>query len=261
MTRRPRSLDDDALGRALIAASHDIEWPIAPDLGGRVSRQLLELERQPTLSRPRLSLPSRRRTLLLVVVALVLLAGAALAARFVIDLGALTIETIPGRPTALPSAVASGPTIGHPATLGEAEREAGFAAHVPDALGAPEAVSVDTPPGGSRIVLAWAAGVTRPAIDDLPWGAVLYEFQGDAAIASKTLFTDATTFGHVEVAGQDGWWITGEHELDLVTGDGTYARYRVTGNVLVWNVDGIVLRLETSLDKAAAVRIAESVPS
>ena len=51
------------------------------------------------------------------------------------------------------------------------------------------------------------------------------------------------------------------HELDLVTDDGTYARYRVTGNVLVWEVDGIVLRLETSLDEAGAVRIAESIPS
>jgi hypothetical protein len=29
--------------------------------------------------------------------------------------------------------VASGPTLGHPATLREAEREAGFTAHVPDA--------------------------------------------------------------------------------------------------------------------------------
>ena len=44
-----------------------------------------------------------------------------------------------------------------------------------------------------------------------------------------------------------------------MTHDGTYARYRVTGNVLVWESDGTVLRLETSLGRAAAVRIAESI--
>ena len=46
-----------------------------------------------------------------------------------------------------------------------------------------------------------------------------------------------------------------------MTDDGTYARYLVTGNVLVWESDGIVLRLETSLDRAAAVRLAESIPA
>ena len=229
--------------------------------GGPGVPRLRDHERHPSLARPRLSLPRRRRTLLLVVAGVVLLAAAALAAKVVIDLGALTIDTIPGRPTALPSAVASGPTLGHPATLAEAEREAGFAAKVPETLGAPDAVWVDTAQDGARIVLAWSASETLPAIDGLPWGAVLYEFRGDAALASKLVFTEANTFENVKVDGQDGWWIAGEHELDLVTDDGTYARYRVTGNVLVWKVDGIVLRLETSLDKTAAVRIAQRIPS
>jgi hypothetical protein len=178
----------------------------------------------------------------------------------VIDLGVLTIDTIPGRPTALPSAVASGPTLGPPATLPDAEREAGFTARVPDAMGAPDAVWVDETPDGARIVLGWKPNATLPAIDDLPWGAVLYEFHGDAVMVSKLLFTDATRFAQVEVDGHDAWWIAGPHELDLVTDEGTYARYRVTGNVLVWKSGDVVLRLETSLDRASAIRIAESVP-
>jgi hypothetical protein len=179
----------------------------------------------------------------------------------VIDLGALTIDTIPGRPTALPPAVASGPTLGHPATLPDAEREAGFTARVPDALGAPDAVWVDDTPDGARIVLGWKPSATLPAIDDLPWGAVLYEFHGDAALASKILFTEGGTLQQVKVDGDDAWWITGPHELDLVTGEGTYARYRVTGNVLVWKSGDVVVRLETTLDRAAAIRIAESIPA
>jgi hypothetical protein len=261
MTERLRGLDDEALGRALTATAREIEWPAMPDVSGRVAETLRDQQRVPSLARPRLSLPRRRRTLLLVVVGVVLLALAAVAATVVIDLGALTIDTIPGRPTALPSAVASGPTLGHPATLPDAEREAGFTARVPDALGTPDAVWVDETPDGARIVLGWAPRVTLPAIDDLPWGAVLYEFRGQAALASKLLFTEGNTFAQVEVDGHDGWWIAGPHELDLVTEEGTYARYRVTGNVLVWKADGIVMLLETSLDRASAIRVAQSLPA
>jgi hypothetical protein len=258
MTERLRELDDEALGRAVTTTARDIDWPVAPDVTSQVSRRLHDHERHPSLARPRLSLPRRRRTALLVVAAVVLLAAAAVAAKVVIDLGALTIETIPGRPTSLPSVVASGPTLGHPATLREAQQEAGFVAHMPHALGAPDAVWVDGAQDGARIVLAWSASGTLPAIDGLPWGAVLYEFRGEMEQASKTVFAEGNTFENVAVDGHDGSWITGVHELDLVTDDGRYDRYRVTGNVLVWKAEGLVLRLETSLDEAAAVRIGES---
>jgi hypothetical protein len=260
MTERRRRPDDDELGRALTATGRAIEWPAAPDLAGRVSRQLHDLEHQPPLARLRLSFPRRRRTVLLVVAGVLLLAAAAVAAKVVIDLGAVTIDTAPGRPTALPSAVASGPALGHPASLGDAQTQAGFVAHLPEALGAPDAVWVDRTADGARIVLAWEPTEALPTIEDVPWGAVLYEFAGDAAQASKILFEEGDTLRNAQVDGHDAWWVTGEHELDMVTGDGSYARYRVTGNVLLWQTGSTVLRLEISLDRTAAVRIAESVP-
>ena len=103
MTERLRGLDDDGLARALATAGRDLDWPTAPDLTRRISATLLDQQRQPSLARPRLSLPRRRRTVLLLVAGLLLLAAAAVAAKVVIDLGALTIDTIPGRPTALPT--------------------------------------------------------------------------------------------------------------------------------------------------------------
>ncbi len=261
MTQRWRGLDDDALGRALTATAREIEWPKTPDVSGRIAEMLDDHQRVPSLARTRLSLPRRRRTVLLVVLGVVLLSLAAVAAKVVIDLGALTIDTFPGLPTALPSAVASGPTLGHPATLPDAEREAGFTARVPGALGSPDAVWVDETSDGTRIVLGWTSSETLPTIDDLPWGAVLYEFHGDAALASKVLFSEGSTLDQVEVGGRDAWWITGPHELDLVTGEDTYARYRVMGNVLVWKSGDVVMRLETTLGRAAAISIAESVPA
>ena len=261
MTERLRALDDDGLGRALATAGRDLDWPPAPDLTARVSATLLGQQRQPSLARPRLSLPRRRRRVLLLVAGLFLLAAAAMAAKVVIDLGALTIDRIPGWPTALPTVVASGPTLGHDATVEEAEREAGFPAKVPAALGDPDAVWVDTSDDGSRIVMAWIASETLPPIDGLPWGAVLYGFKGQMEQAAKSVFLDGNTFQDAEVGGADAIWVTGSHELDLVTDEGTYQRYLVTGNVLVWESDGVVLRLETSLGLPAAVHIAESIPS
>ncbi len=202
MTERLRRLDDDGLGRALATAGRDLDWPSAPDLTARVSATLIEHERHPSLARPRLSLPRRRRTVLLLVAGLLLLAAAAVAAKVVIDLGALTVDTIPGRPTALPTVVASGPTFGHRTTLEEAEREAGFPAQVPAALGDPDAVWVDATDDGSRIVLAWTASGALPPIDGLPWGAALYGFRGQMEQAAKSLFADGNTFEDATVDGQ-----------------------------------------------------------
>lgn len=259
MTERLRRLDDEGLGRSLATAGRDLDWPPAPDLTARVSATLLDQQTHPSLARPRLSLPRRRRTVLLLVAGLVLLAAAAVAAKVVIDLGALTIDTIPGRPTALPTAVASGPTFGHRTTLDAAERDTGFPAQVPAALGDPDAVWVDAADDGSRIVLAWIASGALPPVDALPWGAVLYGFRGEMEVAAKSVFLDGNTLEDATVDGHDAIWVSGPHELDLVTSEGTYARYLVTGNVLVWESDGIVLRLETSLSLPAAVRIAQSI--
>lgn len=255
MSEWSRGMDDAALGEALAAIADRIAWPAEVDMAAAVGQTIRDREHHPGLARPRLSLPSRRRTLVLVIAGLLLLCGAALAAKLVIDLGVLTIETIPGRPTALPSAIAIGPTVGHPATLADAEREAGFHARIPPRLGAPDGVWFDRTTDGARIILAWRATDAMPPIGDLPWGAVIYEFRGDTVQAAKILFAEGNTFENAKVDGMEGFWITGEHEIDLITGDGTYARYRVTGNILVWNVGGIVVRMETELPRAAATRL------
>jgi hypothetical protein len=85
------------------------------------------------------------------------------------------------------------------------------------------------------------------------------EFRGDAALATKILYGDAR--GSVEpvtVGGEDGYWLTGPHELDVVTGAGN-RRFLVGGNVLLWRSGDLTLRLETALPKSDALRIADSI--
>lgn len=106
---RLRSLDDEALGAAIRATGDDLAWPSTPDVE-RAAREAA------SSARPRSSListwparpvwpamPRRTRLVVLFVAALLLLGGAALAAKLVIDLGAVTVITLPGRPTALPT--------------------------------------------------------------------------------------------------------------------------------------------------------------
>jgi hypothetical protein len=254
---RLSGLDDERLGEALAALAGTIAWPAEVDVTTTVVGSIRGRETHPTLFRPKLRLPSRRRTAAIAIAAVLVVAGAAIAAKLVIDLGVVTIKVLPGRPTALPSVNASGPTFGHPATLAEAEREAGFRAWIPTELGPPDRVWVDRAPD-ARIVLAWRATDALPAVDDLPWGALLTGFRGDAIEASKSLFAQGDTLSQIRVDGHRGYWIEGPHELDIVNDDGTYSRYRVDANVLIWRSGGVVWRLETALDRQGARALAVS---
>jgi hypothetical protein len=67
-----------------------------------------------------------------------------------------------------------------------------------------------------------------------------------------------TTLQAVQVGSHDAFWISGPHQLSLLTPEGEQ-RFTVTGNVLLWEQDGTTLRLETRLPKAEALALAESV--
>ena len=60
------------------------------------------------------------------------------------------------------------------------------------------------------------------------------------------------------VDGARAAWIPVPHVLTVDTEDGTET-FSVRGNVLIWEVDGITYRLETSLDRASALEIARSM--
>ena len=263
---RPRSWSDDELGAA-IAASRP-EWPRTPPIAPSVVERIRETERLPQL-RPRMSLPSRRRTVLILVAAVLLLAAAAVAATVIVRIGAETVRVLPGPPTAEPTRTLSPGALGEPVTLSEAEEVAGFAPVVPARLGEPDGVWVDAPPpgttgaeAGSRIVLAWAPTPALPAIGDLPWGAVVLEFRGQAEIAAKTVFEDGGgSIRGVSVDGHEGLWVTGPHTITFAPRTGGEPRtVQVAGNVLLWQRGDLTLRLESALGLPAALEVATSAP-
>ena len=262
---RLRGLNDEELGAAI--RSSPPAWPATPPLDALVAEWIRRTQRPPQL-RPRVSLPSRRRTVLIVIAAVALLAATAVAARLVVDIGAETIEILPGAGPTPPSDVLSPEVLGNRASSpAEAAAIAGFEPVLPVRLGDPSGVWTGTVSpdlaGGSpvpRIVLAWRPTPALPAIDDLPWGAVLMQFRGRADVAAKSVFEEAAgTFRPVTLDGRDAFWVTGEHVIELAApGGGEPVELRVTGQVLVWQQGDLTLRLETSLGLPAALEVAGS---
>jgi hypothetical protein len=248
-----------------MAVGLDLGVPATPVIVPDVLARIQDAERQPPGIRPRLSLPSRRRTLVLIAAAVLLVAAAALATEIAIRLGAVSIEIVPSAPPSTTGDVESADAFGIPVSIGAAETRAGFPAAVPRELGAPHHVWVgrarfDFDPALStpRIVMAWNPGPDLPVIPELSWGAVLMQFEGDVEIAVKTVFADTGSVASALVDGRAASWITGAHTLEIRTPAGPVA-LRVTGNVLLWERGTQTLRLETDLSLDRATAIAESI--
>jgi hypothetical protein len=253
MSERLRSMDDDDLGVAL--STLDIEWPSTPALAPVVMARATS--ERPALVRLPVSRP--RRVMLIAAATALLLAGAAVAAKIVIDLGGVVVEVTPDRPGILPT-----PSIapaGQPITLREAGVLLGRDIPIPERLGPPDRVWADevfTEAGEvARVTLAWRAHPDLPEISDTRYGAVLMVFEGDADIASKDVYEDTGVLQFETVDGVDYFWTRGTHLLELLTGDGV-VYVRVEGNVLLWRDGPHTMRLETSLPKAQVIRIAAS---
>jgi hypothetical protein len=234
MSEPLRAMADDELGDAV--SSLDLAWPATPDL-----------------------VPAVMGRLLIAAAATLLLGGAAVAAKLLIDLGAVVVRVTPG-PNGAPSAPPT--SFGAPIDLERAADLLGDEVRVPAALGAPDRVWADrviTDAGRViRVTLAWAPRPGLPVIRGSEHGAVLMRFEGDEDQAFKDVYEDTGTVEPARVAGVEAVWTTGRHLLELLTGDGI--RYLlVEGNVLLWRDGPYTLRLETSLPKAEAIRIAESL--
>jgi hypothetical protein len=94
-------------------------------------------------------------------------------------------------------------------------------------------------------------------------GVLFSEFHGEIepAFFGKVL-SAGTTLEPVTVNGGRGWWIQGEPHLIFyrdANGQVHDEQLRLAGNTLLWEQDGLTLRLESALTKDEALRIAASV--
>ncbi|HEV7810196.1 MAG TPA: hypothetical protein VGO64_06340, partial [Candidatus Limnocylindrales bacterium] len=176
--------------------------------------------------------------------------------------GASPISGPSATPSAKPGPPGSALGLGRQVTVAEAARAATFPLLVPgDArFGAPDTVWIDDV---GRVTLVWA---TRPGLPEtLEPGVslIVTEFPGhlDTGYFGKILDTGAT-IENVSVGGSPAYWIAGSpHDFVYVGADGQVAfdRRRMAGDTLAWSRDPVTYRIETSVGRDEAIRIAESM--
>jgi hypothetical protein len=254
MGERPMTTEQVAMG--LTALSSELAYPATPSMRSAVTARL-ENERasgaRPAF--PRRALWSRRRVLVLAMIGLLAALALAAAARFAI--GAIEIRVQPGVTPSASLPPVEPDALGDPVPAGEAFALAGFEPSLPSGPAPDEVYVVDTLFGDPGLLMAWRPSATYPALPGTDWGLVLMAFQGDEETVVKTV----QAFENVREASVNGAsasWIPVPHVLEIETERGSRT-FSVRGNVLIWEVDGITYRLETSLDRASALEIARSI--
>ncbi|HEY8092474.1 MAG TPA: hypothetical protein VID93_01780 [Acidimicrobiales bacterium] len=274
------------LEQALTELADSLEFPGSDALAGRVTARLAQPVVVPFGRRPNV-----RKALAVaaaaVVIAGLVLAGSPRARRAVADLlgiGGIEIQTsspatgstaattvVPSAgstssPATFPPDAAPGPLdLGSPIGVEEGAARIGVPAPVPTALGPPAAVYVGSPPATGRLSLVWPPSTSLPATRIPDVGALLTVFRASVEEGYFLKVLDPeTTYERVTVGGHPAVWLAGEpHAFLYRTSDGQVQEetLRLAGNTLIWTVGPFTYRLESALDRDAAIALADSVPS
>jgi hypothetical protein len=286
VTDRQPNLSDAGLGQALADLGAHLAYPPTPDLARSVGARLA----RDRASRPAIGWLPR---LALAFLAVVLVVGAALAALPTtraalagrLGLAGVTITHLPfvpsPTPTATPTSTATGtatpaPTatpgppgaslsLGDRVSLAEARSRVTYPILVPTdpSLGAPDAVYYQVAPVGGEVALAYRARPDLPSVVGTDVGLLVVEFQGTVGggLLGKGL-GPGTRLQEVTVNGDPGYWIEGSPHFIFyqdASGNVQQETIRLAGNTLIWQHGDRIVRIESSLDEATALRIATSL--
>jgi hypothetical protein len=120
-------------------------------------------------------------------------------------------------------------------------------------VGRPDEVYAPEPAREKGVAFVYRSRPGLPPLGDTEVGLILTERSG--GVEEAYLTEDAPDLESVNVRDERGYWVPSGRGLSSVV-DRTGG---VHGNVLLWEQEGLALRMETSLSKEEAVRIASSV--
>lgn len=274
MARQPWQPTDAEMERALVDLGTRLDYPAAPRLAEHVrarlrvpadgSRQLAGTMLEPVLPAGPLRLLVRR--LAVALLALAVLAGTVLAVspqtRTVVAkwlyLRGVTIFYTPKPPTPHPVGRRLG--LGRPMTLAEARRRVPYHILLPAALGVLDEVYVGLPPANDHVTLVFRARRGLPRAPTTGVGLLLAELRGTPFMGKGLSLQTQTTL--VTVNGSDGYWFSGKpHIFGYMDQNGMLRteQARLAGNVLLWEQQGLTMRLEAAIPLQQALRIAASL--
>jgi hypothetical protein len=155
--------------------------------------------------------------------------------------------------------------LGQPIELAGLSDSVSFEPFAPPSLvlGEPDEVYLSTMPVGGQVSYVYLPDDTTPEVANTGVGLLISQFQGDTneSFIQKQLEPE-TTIELVEVNGATGFWLEGEPHVffyEDTEGNIQQESIRLAGNVLLWEQDGITLRIESALPKDEALRIAEAM--
>ncbi len=237
---------DPALEAALSDLAAAIRFPSTPPMASGIAAQLVA---QPRAGRwPRLG--SLQRSLVLAVVGLLAVGG--IAGAIGIGIGAIQIRFADGTPLPTPLASVANRGYGTQTTLAQAQAAVPFAIRLPAdlELGPPDAVFLADVPKGGTVTLVWGE-------------LVVTQFSADIGPDTfEKMITSGTRVEQVSVNGQAGWWVEGgSHAFFYRDVDGNFVdtSLRLVTSALIWEEDGLALRVEGAPSLEAALRVAVSL--
>lgn len=237
---------DPALESALADLAGAIRFPSMPPLAAGIASRLVTQPRAGWWP----SFGSLRRSLVLAVASLLVVAG--IAGAIGIGIGAIQIRFADGTPLPTPGASVANRGFGTQTTLAQAQATVPFAIRLPadGELGAPDAVFLAEVPKGGTVTLVWGE-------------LVVTQFSADIGPdAFEKMVTGGTRVDRVSVNGHPGWWVEGgTHAFFYRDADGNYvdSTLRLVTSALIWEEDGLALRVEGAPSLAAALRVAASL--
>ncbi|MGH2950030.1 MAG: hypothetical protein ACRDPC_27835, partial [Solirubrobacteraceae bacterium] len=164
---------------------------------------------------------------------------------------------VPERPP-----LGAGLALGRPVALDDARERAGFPLGVPEVLGPPDAVYVaPDPAAGTRVDFVYGPREGLPRAEIAGVGLLITQFEAVAEPVIEKTVGPAARIERLRVAGDPAFFISGAVHGFAYTGhDTAFEPQRLAGNtLLVERRDGMLLRLEGDLPRAAMTRIAASV--
>ena len=235
------------LERTLFAVGRNLEVPVAPDLTGAVRARLAE-GRGPSLF--------SRRVLVVALAVLAVAVGAVLAVpqarstiRDWLGIGNVTIRYVEDLPPVEQATDDLG--LGERMSLDEARERAGFRVRVPTVDGLDEPPKVYYNEESSQVAFLYGS-------EDKP---KLLITQADARGAIEKIVNLNVTERDLVVVepGYAGVWLYGEKHAIFYPSTEHEEPFRLVGNALVYEIDGVTLRLEAEISKDEALRIARSM--
>jgi hypothetical protein len=235
------------LERALLAVGQNLEVPAAPDLTGAVRARLAEGRRPSLFS---------RRVLVVALAVLAVAVGAVLAvpqARSTIKdwlgIGNVTIRYVEELPPVEQATDDLG--LGEQMSLEEARERAGFQVRVPNVEGLDDPPKVYYNEESSQVAFLYGS-------EEKP---KLLITQADARGAIEKIVNLNVTERELVVVepGYAGVWLYGEKHAIFYPSTEHEEPFRLVGNALVYEIDGVTLRIEAELSKDEALRIARSM--